>query len=127
MLLLTLTLPLPGLAALGRAQAPCPMQADQPQAAAESGHHAHHGETRHAAAEPAPEAAHDCCDDAHAMAPGGQACKPGQHCQSVTLTLSLPSAAAVRAAPPTGENFGPPDRGAPPQASHTPIWRPPAV
>lgn len=138
-LLLVLALPLPGLAALGRAQAPCPMQADahaapSAQLLQATSHHGAHG-TDHGAADPAgadhadpaaDETGAHCCDDGTFALLSG-ACQPGQHCQSVTVTVFLPAGIGLRAAPATLHGFEPPDPGGPPKASPTSIWRPPAV
>lgn len=138
-LLLVLALPLPGLAALGRAQAPCPMQADahaapsaEPQQPIphHGTHHPDHGAADHAPAghaDPAPDGNGSHCCDEGTFALFGGACQPGQHCQSVSVTVFLPAGIGLRAAPAALHGFDPPDAGAPPKASPTSIWRPPAV
>lgn len=77
--MLSLAIPLLGLAGTGAREHPCPMSTSTAQHAA-PGH-----------ASDAPESA-PCCDDAESMAAGGEhsPCKTGQDCGGGGLALLLP-------------------------------------
>lgn len=114
LVVLSLAIPMYGVAGVLAPQATCPMQG---------------GAMDHAGIDPDPVAATtvtaDPCGSASDVAESGQACKSGQECSSVHV-LHVPVLRALAPAP--ADLGGPPafsarvDGGSPPS-----IWRPPAA
>ncbi len=108
LLLLSLTLPLHGMAALVAVELPCAMEQPLVQA-------------RH------PVATHGapCCNDAEAAARTGQLCKSGQDCKSLSFALGPPAETRrVRQRQLPGPVLRPVGRL---DAARTTIWRPPLL
>jgi hypothetical protein len=116
LLLLSLSLPLYGSAALAVAP-PCPMEmAAMDRPAMDS--------AEDAAYEGGDAALADCCADAAVRAATGKPCKAGQECQTGSVTLPPP---AIGQALPADHGAPPRNALPPPTQGAADIWRPPAA
>lgn len=103
--LLSLTLPLAGMAGVRPPADPCPMRAAGLTAMPDM-----------------PDMVPDCCDEAGAPAGHGQPCKPGQECKTASLLqVAIVKPPATLASPPAPAAC----RDSLPERTTPGVWRPP--
>lgn len=106
--LLSLTLPLAGMAGVRPPADPCPMRAA--------------GLTAMPDMPDMPDMVPDCCDEAGAPAGHGQPCKPGQECKTASLLqVAIVKPPATLASPPAPAAC----RDSLPERTTPGVWRPP--